>query len=169
MTTQERFWETGALDTLTERQWESLCDGCARCCLQKLADEDTGAVYYTDVACPLLDVEECRCKDYDHRHSRMPTCRRLTPETVADTLWLPSTCAYRLRALGRPLPRWHHLVTGSMSDMHRYEASVRGKAVSLAATDDDVLISHIVETVPTDTGLHLFLPVRAGSSEGAPS
>lgn len=169
MTTEDRFWERTPLKALTAQQWESLCDGCARCCLQKLADRDTGDIYYTDVACPLLDLEGCRCKDYDHRRSRMPNCRQLTPQSVADTLWLPSTCAYRLCELGKPLPSWHHLVTGSRDDVHRCGASVRGKAVSLDAPDEDALISRIVETVPTGTGVCLLLPARPPSPQGESS
>jgi len=161
-----RFWETAPLEALTAGQWEALCDGCARCCLHKLEDQDTRTVYYTDVACPLLDVAACRCTDYQRRYERMPACVRLTCETVRETSWLPASCAYRLRALGKPLPRWHHLVSGSMDGVHRSGASVRGKAVLLENPDENTLMGRIVEMVPTRTGLRLFLPARSRPTEG---
>ncbi|MFH1982110.1 MAG: YcgN family cysteine cluster protein [Pseudomonadota bacterium] len=163
MSTDTPFWETTALDALTADQWESLCDGCARCCLHKLQDEDTQAVYYTDVACTMLDVTACRCTDYDRRHERMPACARLTCETVRAIGWLPATCAYRLCALGKPLPRWHHLLTGSMDGVHRSGASVRGKAVVLEDPDEETLMARVVEMIATDTGLRLFLPSEGDS------
>jgi len=160
MTTEDRFWESASLEALSPQQWEALCDGCARCCLHKLADDDTGDVYYTDVACPLLDLTACRCTDYPNRRDRMPACVQLTPKIVFDIHWLPSTCAYRLRALGKPLPRWHHLVSGSKDAVHKSGASVRGKAVLLENPPNDVLMAHVVEMIRTDTGYRLFLPTR---------
>jgi len=159
MTTNgDRFWETTDLASLDEAQWEALCDGCARCCLQKLADADTGDVYYTDVACGLLDIATCRCTDYSRRRHRMPACIQLTPERVLSSPWLPATCAYRLRALGRPLPRWHHLISGNRNDVHASGASIRGKAVSMADPTDADLMARVIEMVQNDTGCRLFLP-----------
>lgn len=169
MTTEDRFWETTPLEALSTQQWEALCDGCARCCLHKLADDHTGEVYYTDVACPLLDISACRCTDYARRRNRMPACVQLTPALVADTHWLPSTCAYRLRVLGKPLPRWHHLVSGKMETVHESGASVRGKAVVLKDPTSDVLMTRIVEMIRTDTGCRLFLPTRPQRSIGESS
>lgn len=166
MSADKAFWEITSLEALSAEQWEALCDGCARCCLHKLADQDTGEVYYTDVACPLLDVSQCRCTDYDHRFDRMPACLQLTAETVRCTPWLPATCAYRLYALGKRLPRWHHLVTGSMDGVHRSGASVRGKTILIEDPDEKTLMARIVEMIPTDTGLRLFLPARPQPPEG---
>ena len=137
-------------------EWELLCDGCARCCLHKLQDQDTGEVYYTDIACPLLDLDACRCTDYPNRAERMPACLQLTLDSVPRTHWLPATCAYRLRALGKPLPRWHHLVSGDREDVHRSGASIRGKTNHVENPDDEVLISRIVEMVRTDNGVRLY-------------
>ena len=109
---QKPFWKDKKLEDLTQSEWESLCDGCARCCLIKLEDEDSGDVAYTDVVCELLDIGVCQCSDYEKRHTRVPTCFQLNPETVRNLTWLPSTCAYRLIANGEDLLWWHPLVSG---------------------------------------------------------
>ena len=106
------FWEK-PLTALDRGEWEALCDGCGRCCLHKLEDEDTGEVIDTNVACRLLDHGTARCTDYKHRKAFVPDCLRLTPKLVNQVAWLPPTCAYRLRADGKPLPEWHYLLTGS--------------------------------------------------------
>ncbi|WP_426959233.1 YcgN family cysteine cluster protein [Muricoccus radiodurans] len=123
------FWKAKPLDALTDAEWESLCDGCGRCCLHKLRDEDTERVHFTNVACRLLDTQSCRCKDYPGRQARVPDCVRLTPEDVRDLDWLPPSCAYRLVADGKDLPDWHPLLTGDPDSVHRAGASVRGRAV----------------------------------------
>ena len=123
------FWRTKALEEMTDAEWESLCDGCARCCLNKLEDEDTGRVVYTDVGCSLLDGESCRCSDYAHRSDKVPECVRLTPHEVRTLTWLPTTCAYRLVAEGRDLYDWHPLVSGDPDSVHSAGVSVRGKTV----------------------------------------
>ena len=107
------FWQTKTLTDMSRDEWESLCDGCAKCCLQKLEDEDSGKVYYTKVVCRYLDEARCRCSHYQERNELVPTCVWLRPEDVAEFHWLPSTCAYRLIADGKDLPDWHHLVSGS--------------------------------------------------------
>ncbi len=124
-----RFWEL-PLEALTRPEWEALCDGCGRCCLHKLEDEDTGEVIETNVACRLLDTGTARCMDYRHRKAFVPDCLRLTPRLVRDVPWLPSSCAYRLRAEDRPLPDWHPLRTGSADAMVEAGASVAGRCVS---------------------------------------
>lgn len=138
-----RFWEEKPLAAMTRDEWESLCDGCGKCCLHKLEDEETGEVFPTNVACRLLDRRSARCKDYRNRRSFVPDCVRLTPAKLKRIDWLPSSCAYRLVEAGRPLPAWHHLVSGSRETIHDAKASVRGWTIS----EDDAgeLEYHVVE------------------------
>ena len=126
---RERFWEL-PLGALTRAEWEALCDGCGKCCLHKVEDEDTGDIYPTNVACKLLDRTSCRCSHYRGRKAFVPDCVRLTPETVGAMDWLPSTCAYRLRHEGKPLPDWHYLISGDRETVHEAGMSVRGWTVS---------------------------------------
>lgn len=128
--TEEKFWETTPLDRLDRAQWEALCDGCGKCCLHKLEDEDTGEMYATNVACRLLDRRSGQCSDYRNRRAHVPDCVRLTPRSVATIEWLPSTCAYRLRAAGEQLPGWHYLVCGDREAVHAAQESTRGWTVS---------------------------------------
>lgn len=130
------FWKTIPLDRMTQAQWESLCDGCAQCCLQKIEDEDTREIYYTNIACDLLDAENCRCTHYAERSQRVPTCVTLTPEHLKDPYWLPPTCAYRLLAEGKPLPDWHPLVSGDPDSVELSGHSVRGRTVPESEADD---------------------------------
>ena len=138
-----RFWEEKPLNKMSRAEWESLCDGCGNCCLHKLEDEVTGEVFPTNVACRLLDRRMGRCKDYRHRHAYVPECVRLTPAKLATLDWLPTTCAYRLLAEGKPLHDWHPLISGDPESVHRAGVSVRGWTVS----EDDVgdLEDHVVE------------------------
>ncbi len=124
------FWEAKTLEELTTQEWEALCDGCGRCCLVKLEDEDTGARMDTRLACRLLDIGACRCADYANRHAQVPDCVRLTPENARELDWLPETCAYRLRAHGKPLYWWHPLRSGDPETVHEAGISVRHIAVS---------------------------------------
>jgi uncharacterized cysteine cluster protein YcgN (CxxCxxCC family) len=123
------FW-TRPLASLDRREWEALCDGCGQCCLHKVEDEDSGAIYPTNVACKLLDIHACRCADYAHRRASVPDCVRLTLKLAQTLSWLPRTCAYRLRAEDEPLPEWHYLVCGDRDAVHHAGASVRGRAIS---------------------------------------
>ena len=123
------FWER-PVEALNQRDWEALCDGCGKCCLHKLEDEDTGDFYMTNVACKLLDLKTARCRDYRGRRAIVPDCVRLTPRLAASLPWLPDSCAYRLRAEGLPLPDWHYLISGDRDAVHRAGASMVGKAIS---------------------------------------
>jgi len=124
------FWKRKSLAEMTPAEWESLCDGCGRCCLNKLEDVDTGAIAWTDVACRLLDGVSCRCSDYDNRFATVPDCVRLTPAVVEEIAWLPPSCAYRLVDEGRDLPWWHPLVSGDPDTVHAARVSVRRRTVS---------------------------------------
>lgn len=115
---------------MSPAEWESLCDGCGRCCLHKLEDEETGELWFTDVACRLLDLGSCRCSNYEHRRRQVPDCVRLSPDTVEDLSWLPSTCAYRLLSEGNPLAWWHPLISGDPDTIHEAGISVRGRVVT---------------------------------------
>jgi uncharacterized cysteine cluster protein YcgN (CxxCxxCC family) len=125
-----KFWEDLPLEALDRAQWEALCDGCGKCCLHKLEDEETGELFSTNVACKLLDRKMGLCKDYKHRRAYVPECVRLTTRNVRDIEWLPSTCAYRLRANGEKLPDWHYLVSGDREAVHRAGESTRGWTIS---------------------------------------
>lgn len=125
----DRFWEL-PLDSLSRVQWEALCDGCGKCCLHKVEDEDTGRIYPTNVACKLLDLKTARCRDYRNRRAYVPDCLRLTPALTRELSWLPDSCAYRLRAAGKPLPDWHYLISGDREAVHRAGASVAGRVIS---------------------------------------
>ena len=134
MNDRKAFWEK-PLAELDRGEWEALCDSCGRCCLHKLEDEETGELHATNVACRLLDRRMGRCSDYKHRHAYVPECVRLTARNVRDIEWLPSTCAYRLRGEGKPLPDWHYLVSGDRESVHAAGQSTRGWTVS----EDDVV------------------------------
>lgn len=139
---EQPFWRVTPLEAMTAEQWESLCDGCGRCCLVKLQDEDTEAIAYTDIGCQLLDEFGCRCRDYPNRQAQVPDCVRLTPEVVRTLDWLPPSCGYRLVAEGRDLYWWHHLVSGDRETVHRAGVSVRGR---VAALEDDLPLEDYVD------------------------
>lgn len=124
------FWKTMTLEQMSRDHWESLCDGCGRCCLQKFQDGKTGKVTYTWVSCYLLDTRQCRCTDYGHRTTLVPDCLVLTPGKIPRLRWLPKTCAYRRLSEGKDLAAWHPLVSGDPESVHRAGISVRDKAIS---------------------------------------
>ncbi|OWK30293.1 YcgN family cysteine cluster protein [Sphingomonas dokdonensis] len=125
-----RFWEDTPLDKLDRAQWEALCDGCGKCCLHKLEDEETNELFATNVACRLLDRRSGQCSNYRHRHAYVSECVRLSMRNVDAIEWLPSTCAYRLRLNGEQLPDWHYLNSGDREAVHRAGESVRGWTIS---------------------------------------
>lgn len=148
MTTEaEPFWETKSLQEMTPSEWESLCDGCGRCCLNKLEDEDSGNFYYTNVACKLLDGDQCRCRHYDDRLKYVPDCLIITPEQLGQLDWLPSSCAYRRLASGQGLAWWHPLVSGSSETVHEAGISVRGKTVSEEGIAQAELEDHLINWI----------------------
>lgn len=122
---------------MSVEEWESLCDGCGKCCLVKLVDEDTEELHHTRVACELLDIGACRCSNYDNRHDLVPDCIRLSSDTIETLAWLPTTCAYRRVAAGQDLAWWHPLVSGDPETVHQAGISVRGWAISETKVDHD--------------------------------
>ncbi|SLN24722.1 YcgN family cysteine cluster protein [Roseisalinus antarcticus] len=143
---REGYWRTKPLSKMSDREWEALCDGCGKCCLNKLEDDETGEVALTRVACRLLDDATCRCAHYENRHSFVPDCIRLTPQTIPEHLyWLPSTCAYRLIHEGRDLFHWHPLVSGDPKSVHDAGISVQGLTVSEFDVHEDDWEDHIIE------------------------
>lgn len=144
MTEEIPFWKRKSLAEMTAEEWESLCDGCGRCCLVKLEDEDTGDVAFTRVVCELLDIGSCRCGDYTHRQEKIPGCVQLTPDNVGELYWLPETCAYRLLANGEDLAWWHPLVSNDPTTIHEAGISVRDFAISEERIKDKLYEKYIV-------------------------
>ncbi len=138
------FWETKSLTDMTRQEWESLCDGCARCCLVKLEDESDSTIHYTNVVCDLLDQESCRCTHYSTRSQLVPECVVVTPDVLDKLHWMPSTCAYRLLWESKPLPAWHPLISGDPDSVHLAGISVRGRVYRQQEIDEADLQDHIV-------------------------
>ena len=145
MALEQPFWKHKALHQMTREEWEALCDGCARCCLYKLEDEDTGEIYYTNVVCRLLDTQRCRCTAYEERARLMPTCLVLDADLVRRLNWMPKTCAYRLAAEGKDLAGWHPLVSGSHETVHQAGISVQNRTIAESDVDMDALEDYIIE------------------------
>ena len=141
-----RFWERKPLAKLSRREWEALCDGCGKCCLNKLEDEDTGEIALTCVACRLFDDDSCRCAQYEIRHQFVPECIVLRPDTLESHLgWIPETCAYRLVWEGRPLYDWHPLISGNPDSVHHAGVSMRGRTLPEFEIPEEDWEDHIIE------------------------
>jgi len=147
MPMRDEFWKHKRLDEMDANEWEALCDGCAQCCLVKLEDADSGEVAVTNVACRLLDCEQCRCSDYSHRHDIVAGCAPFSAAEVAAFYWLPETCAYRLLAEGKPLADWHPLISGNADSVHTAGISVRNKVVSESDVSPDDFEDYIVRWI----------------------
>lgn len=145
--TEYGFWQQKSLDQLSDKEWESLCDGCGKCCLNKLQDEDTGDIFYTRVACKLLDIKRGTCRDYPNRFDHVTDCIDLRNLSTDNFHWLPATCAYRLVAEGEDLPDWHHLKSGRPALVHKATCSVRGRAIPETEVDPNELENYIIRWV----------------------
>ena len=145
----DRFWEHKTLGELSAEEWESLCDGCARCCLIKLEEEGSGRVHYTGLVCDLLDLDTCRCTRYPDRHRLVKDCIDFSEEVLASLTWLPRSCAYRRLAEGRGLADWHPLVSGSPDSVHRAGVSVLGRVIPAGAVHEDEFEEHLIRWVET--------------------
>lgn len=141
----EPFWKTTPLDKMDRDQWESLCDGCGKCCLLKLEDEDTGDIAYTRIHCKLLDSKTCQCSDYANRKSKVEDCVKLTPAGLEEINWMPKSCAYRLIRDGKDLPDWHHLICGDKERIHAEGQSIKGRTVSEETVFDEDQIDWIID------------------------
>ena len=140
------YWKTVPMEKMNRQEWEALCDGCGKCCLNKLEDEDTGEVALTNLACRLLDDATCLCSQYDIRHQFVPECIVLTPKTILDNLyWLPQTCAYRLVHEKRPLYDWHPLISGNSETVHLAGVSMQYRTLSEFDIADEDWEDHIIE------------------------
>jgi uncharacterized cysteine cluster protein YcgN (CxxCxxCC family) len=145
VTTQAPYWERKALTEMNPQEWESLCDGCGRCCLHKLEDEDNGEIFYTRIACRLLEIGACRCRHYNQRQQHVADCMVLTPDNLEQLNWMPDSCAYRRVADGRGLDWWHPLVSGDPNTVHTAGISVRGMAIAENQVDEADMEDYIVE------------------------
>ncbi len=144
-----RFWETVPLSKMTQPEWEALCDGCGKCCLNKLEYEDTGEVAYTRIACRLFDGDTCQCHDYLNRKMHVPECVVLTPKTLPKiAYWMPSTCAYKLLFQKKKLPDWHPLVTGDPDSTHTLGQSIKGLTLSELDVPEDDWEDYLIEETP---------------------
>lgn len=145
MAAKTHFWKSKTLHEMNREEWESLCDGCGRCCLQKLEDEDTGNVFYTDVVCRYFDEEKCSCTVYKDRHKHVPACIWLQPDDLSEIDWLPSTCAYKLVYDGNDLPEWHPLISGTKDTVHAAQISIKNKVISELQVPEEEWEDHIID------------------------
>jgi len=149
MTLRPRFWETVPLSKMNQQEWEALCDGCGKCCLNKLEYEDTGEVEYTRIACRLFDGDTCQCQDYVNRKMHVPECVVLTPKTLPKiAYWMPSTCAYKLLFQKKKLPDWHPLLTGDPESTHTRGQSIKGLTLSELDIPEDDWEDYLIEETP---------------------
>jgi len=147
MSKKQPFWKTISFDQMTPEQWESLCDGCGRCCLYKFEDVDTHEFFYTNVVCRFLDLETCQCTVYSERKEKMPSCIILSPTRIPKLTWLPDTCAYRLVNEGKDLPKWHPLVSGDPLTVHQAGISIQNKAIPEQDIDMRDLENYIIDQI----------------------
>jgi uncharacterized cysteine cluster protein YcgN (CxxCxxCC family) len=143
MSSVKPWWEIKHLNEMTRFEWEQICDHCGKCCLHKLEDEADGTIYYTEVACSLLDADSCHCTDYQNRQTLVPTCLQLTANNLDQIQWMPPSCSYRLLREGRPLAAWHHLITADKASIHQQGQSIKGKYIDEKEASD--LEEHVVE------------------------
>jgi uncharacterized cysteine cluster protein YcgN (CxxCxxCC family) len=141
----DQYWKRKSLADMTVAEWEGLCDGCALCCMHKIEDEDTDEVFYTDLACRLLDLESCRCSDYANRARKVADCLVLSVDRPEEFNWLPASCAYRRLANGQELPEWHPLLTGRAESVHEAGVSMLGRGVSENDTNDYTVLQTLAE------------------------
>ena len=141
------FWQHKSMAEMSQMEWESLCDGCGRCCLHKLEDEETDELHFTRVACRYLDENSCRCREYPQRKMLVPDCLVLNPSELDVFSWLPNTCAYRLLSEGQPLPNWHPLVSHSAHSVYEAGISVQGKVLSEDHVHPDGMEEHVIQWV----------------------
>lgn len=137
------FWEDKTLAQMSKNEWESLCDGCGKCCLNKIIDDETEELHFTNVACQLLHTKTCQCQKYEQRFKLVKDCVKVSLDDIEQFHWLPASCAYRLLVEDKPLPAWHPLLTGSKSAMHAGGFSIRGKTISETKIDPDNLTDYI--------------------------
>jgi len=147
MSIREGFWHRYPLDELSKEEWEALCDGCGKCCLHKLEDEDSGEVYYTKISCQYSDADSCQCTVYEDRNDLVPNCVWLRPEDVGEFHWLPKTCAYRLIGEGKPLYDWHPLISQDSNSVHRAGVSIKGRTLSEIYVHPEGMEEHIIKWV----------------------
>ncbi len=139
------FWKNKTLEQMSEYEWESLCDGCGKCCLIKLEDEDTGEVVFTNLACKLLDIRTCRCKNYKQRIKFVPDCVKMTQKNLGQYSWLPKSCAYRVLSEGKELAEWHPLISGNFNSVVEAGISAVGRIVTEEGVDEEDVVDYIVE------------------------
>jgi uncharacterized protein len=147
VTVEKPYWEEKTLAEMTAGEWEALCDGCGKCCMSKLIDDDTDEIYYTTVACRLFDADSCRCSDYENRQQKVSDCVKLTPQNVGEIAWLPTTCAYRLLNENKPLFDWHPLISGDANSVHKADISMQRAVTAFEQdmTHDGEYLEHLVD------------------------
>ena len=145
MTKENAWWDEKHLSEMSRSEWEQICDHCGKCCLHKLEDETDNTVYYTDIACYLVNKDSCYCGDYENRRTLVPECVQLSVDNLDQINWMPPSCSYRLLKQGQALPSWHHLITGDKESIHRCGKSIKARYVSETEVEEDEFEEHVVE------------------------